>query len=424
MTGTAAALHATVLAGVLIGLPVTWRALGRDRDSGAAGEPPPWYHRPGSWLSLVVAAVYCNQLLFTVYALRVRHGDLSDLARRVPNGWFELADNRLMATLAAHVPAPQLLAVTALRIPSLLELPFGLLGYLTIVNWLDPRRYRRLATPGVLALACATYTVTFGLIEWRLRTPYTGQDLVLRAISGVLCAVALSWLGRRGSAPAGVGAPRSPTELLAFAASAAALGYLVLAVYDTAMLYSLGRTGAHLPGALLAGALLAIGRGAATRLRRRPAPPRGSPLSGSPPSGSPPSGSPPSGSPAGAGVDTLNTALSWWLGLFFVPALAIRYELGFGSWLVAAAAGLVVIAAAGIAAVREVATRLALAQNPTMRRIWLGQLIVAGSAGSAAAIAGLAAAAAYPETRLLRAAALFTLTATVVCAGSDRWVRR
>ena len=404
MTGTAAGLHATVLAGVLIGLPVTWRALRRDRDSRSAGGAPPWYHRPGWWLSLVVAAVYGNQLLFTVYALRVRHGDLSDLARRVPSGWFELADNRFVATLVAQVPAPQLLAVTALRIPSLLELPFGLLAYLTVVSWLDPRRYRQLATPSVLAMACATYTVTFGLIEWQLHTRYTGQDLILRAISGVLCALALSWLGRHSPTAKDVGAPGTPAQLLAFAASAAALGYLVLAIYDTAMLYSLGRVGAHLPGAAAAGGLLAISRGAAARLRRRP--------------------DPAGGGPVGVGVDTLRTALSWWLGLFLVPALAIRYELGFGSRLVATVAGLLVIAAAGVAAVREMAARPVLAQYPLMRRIWLGQLIVAGTAGTAAGIAGLATAAAYPETRLLRGAALFMLAATVVCAGSDRWIRR
>jgi hypothetical protein len=389
--GVAVALHGTVLAAVLAGVPVTWRALGRDGDAGRVDRPSRWYHRPGWWLSAVIAAVYLNQVLFTVYALRVRHGDLSDLARQVPSGWFALADNRPMAALAAHVPAPHLLSVTALRIPSLLELPFGLLAYLTVVNWLDPRRYRQLATPGVLGLACAAYTVTFGLIEWRLHTPYTGQDLVLRAVSGVLCALGLSWLGRHRPAPRHAGAPRTAGELIAFAGAAAALGYLVLAIYDTAMLYSLGRVGEHLPGAAAACGLLAAARFAATRLRRRPDP------------------------RAGPGLDTLGTALSWWLALFLVPALAVRYELGFGSRLVAAGAGLLIVGLAAIGALREVAARL-----PAARGRWLVQVATAGLAGLAAAAAGLGYPAAYPEARLLRAAVLFAVAATAVCAASDR----
>jgi hypothetical protein len=402
VNGTAVALHGIVLAAVLIGLPVTWRALRRDTDPAPPVAPPRRWHRPGWWLAAVTAAIYVNQVLFTVYALRVRHGDMSYLARDVPSGWFALADHdRAMVALAAHFPAAHLLSVTALRIPSLLELPFGLLAYLTVLNWLDPRRYRRLARPGVLGLACAFYTVTFGLIEWDLRTPYTVQDLVLRSISGVGCAVALCWLGRRSGAPEGTGAPRTAAELIAFAASAAALGYLILAMYDTVLLYSLGRTGSHLPGAMAAGALLVVARTAATRLRRRRL-----------------------DRPTGAGLDTLDTGLSWWLGLFLVPALAIRYELGFGSPALAACAGALVIVVAAVAALREVAARLPGTRRRAARNVWLVQLAAALLAGALAATAGLAFATAYPETRLLRAAVLFVLAATLVCAGSDRLVSR
>jgi hypothetical protein len=401
MTGTAMALHATVLVAVLAGTPLTWRALRRDPDPAPVAGPPRWWHGPGWWLAAVTVALLVNQVLFNVYALRVRHGDMSYLARDVPSGWFALADhNRVVVALAGHVPAPRLLSVTALRIPSLLELPFGLLAYLTVLNWLDPRRYRQLTGPAVFGLACATYTVTFGLIEWDLRTPYTIQDLVLRAISGVMCAVALCWLGRRPAAPEGTGAPRRAAELIAFAASAAALGYLVLAMYDTALLYSLGRVGSHLPGAAAAGVLLVVARFAAARLRRRR-------LDG----------------PTGAGLDTLDTGLSWWLGLFLVPALAIRYELGFGSWMIAAGAGVLVIVVAAVGALREVAGRLPVGRYPAVRRTWLIQLAAALLAGVAAAGAGLASAAAYPEARLLRAAVLFVLAATLVCAVSDRVVR-
>jgi hypothetical protein len=158
---------------------VTWRTLRRDPNQAPAVGPIRWWHRPGWWLAAVIVAVYVNQLLFNVYVQRVRHGDVSYLSRDVPSGWFALADHsRMVIALAAHFPAPQLLAATALRIPSLLELPFGLLAYLTVLNWLDPRRYRQLTGPGVVGLACAVYTVTFGLIEWALRTPYTIEDLV------------------------------------------------------------------------------------------------------------------------------------------------------------------------------------------------------------------------------------------------------
>jgi hypothetical protein len=287
-----------------------------------------------------------------------------------------------------------------LRIPSLLELPFGLLAYLTVLNWLDPGRYRRLAAPAVVGLACAAYTVTFSLIEVALPTPYTNQDLFLRAISGVLSAVGLSWLGRQRSAPAGVGAPRSAGELLAFAASTAALGYLVLAIYDTATLYSLGRCVEYLPGATVAAGVLVVARLAATRLRRRP--------------------TPPAGDFGGAGVDTLSTGLFWWLAMFLIPALAIRYELGFGSWKIAAGAGILIIVAAVAAALREVAARLPTAHQQLPIRVWLGQLAAAGCTGLAASTVGFVAPATYPETRLLYAASLFTLTTTAVCAWFDR----
>jgi hypothetical protein len=403
VTGVLAlALHGTVLVAVLAGLPVSWRALRRDTDPAPAMGPPRWWHRPGWWLAAVIAAIYLNQLLFNVYVLRVRHGDVSYLAKDVPSGWFVLADhNRMVVALAAHFPATHLLSVTALRIPSLLELPFGLLAYLTVLSWLDPRRYRQLTRPAVLGLACAVYTVTFGLIEWTLRTPYTIQDLVLRAISGVMCAVALCRLGRRSGAPQGTGAPRTAAELIAFAASAAALGYLILAIYDTALLYNLGRVGSQLAGATAATGLLGVARFAATRLRRRRL-----------------------DRPTGAGLDTLDTGLSWWLGLFLVPALAIRYELGFGSWIVAVGAGVLVIVVAAVGALREVAGRLPVTRHRAAGRIWLIQLAAALLAGAVAAGAGLASAAAYPETRLLRAAALFVLAATLVCAGSDRVTSR
>jgi hypothetical protein len=393
MTGNALALHTIVFLAVALGIPLTWRAL--TSPSPDTGDRVRWWGRPGFWLVTVTAVLLMNQITFTVYVIKLRHGDVSDLARDVPGGWFELADrNRFIGWLAGQVPASPLLALSTLRIPSLFELPFGLLAYLTVVNWLDPRRYRQLTGRVVLGLACTAYTVTFGLIEWALPTPYRVQDLVLRLLSGLACALLLPLLGRQPSAPPGTAAPRAPGELLAFGASTAALGYLVLAMYDTALLYSLGRVGTHLPTAAAATLILASARLAASRSRRHRI-----------------------DRPAGTGLDTLTTGLSWWLALFFVPALAIRYELGFGSPLGGACAGLLVVAVAAVAAFREVSGRLP-SQLP--RPIWLGQLAGALLAGSLAALAGLAIPSGYPETRVLAAAVLFVLGATATCAATDR----
>jgi hypothetical protein len=390
-------LHGTVVVSVLVGLPVMWRALRSPADEGERFGPVRWWTRPGSWLAIVVGLLFVNQVLFTVYALRVRHGDMSYLAVYVPDGWFELADGRAMAWLADHTPAPQLLAVCAMRVPSLLELPFGMLAYLTLLNWLHPRLYRRVTGTAVIALACASYSITFGLIEWDLHTPYTMQNLVLRAISGVVTVFALRRLGMLPSAPPGSGTPRGVAELLAFAASTAALGYLVLALYDSVLLYSMGRVGGHLPGAAVAGIVLVAARIAATRLRRRRF-----------------------AVDVGPGLDTLTTGLSWWLGLLLVPALAIRYELGFGAVSFAAVAGLLVIAAATGATLWEVYGRLPAQGRPAAARRWLLGLAAAAVVSIAAAGVALAVPARHPETRLLWAAASFVLAATLVCAVWDR----
>jgi hypothetical protein len=384
-------LHGTVLVSIVAGLPLTWRALRGRR------EPEPgrvrWYGHPGWWLTIVTSLLLVNQVLFTIYALKARHGDLSYLSRHVPRGWFVLADGPAMTWLADHWPAPPLLALSAMRIPSLLELPFGILAYLTLLNWLDPRLYRRLTATPVLALTAASWSITFGLIEWALHTPYTWQNLALRAVSCVVTVVALRRLVRLPSAPPAVAPPRTPGELFAYASSAAALGYLVLALYDSVLLSSLGKVAGHLPGAAVAAVVLLLSRYESTRLRAHEA------------------------GPAGPTLDTLVTGLSWWLALFLVPALAIRYELGFGSRPLAAAAGLLVIAAATAAALREVYARL---PDPRAPGRWLLGLVVAVLAAAAAAGTGLRVPADHQELRLLWAAALFVLAATLVCAAWDR----
>jgi hypothetical protein len=52
-----------------------------------------WGH-PGVWLPRVTAACSVNQVLFTIYVLRVHNGDVTFVSKFVPTGWFALADSR------------------------------------------------------------------------------------------------------------------------------------------------------------------------------------------------------------------------------------------------------------------------------------------------------------------------------------------
>jgi hypothetical protein len=108
--------------------------------------------------------------------------------------------------------------------------------------------------------------------------------------------------------------------LLVFAASTAALGLVVLTVYDTALLYNLGHLGARLPVTAAALAVLTAARVAAPLLPR---------------------------CPPGPGVESITRSFGTFLPLFFVPALPVRYGLlGWGTTYVAAAATLVLVTAA------------------------------------------------------------------------------
>ena len=98
---------------------------------------------PGAALAAVVALIYLNQLLFAVYVLRVHGGDTSFVARYLPPGWFATADGGLVRRLAAHMPAPDLLAPSVLRVQAFLELPFVLLAFATVLRRLDAGLYRR-----------------------------------------------------------------------------------------------------------------------------------------------------------------------------------------------------------------------------------------------------------------------------------------
>lgn len=323
---------------------------------------------PGAWLLAVTALIFLNQVLFTVYVVREHHGDPGFVAGYLPDGWFDLAD---LGWFAQWFPAPGLLSWSVLRVQAFLELPFVLLAYLTVCRWLDAEVYRRAVR--LIWAASAAYTITFCLIEWSLRNPYTTDDLVIRLVSGVVVPLGVSRF-----AGAGDGRVRSLPDLLAFVVSASVLGYLVLVVYDTALLYNLGHLTAALPGAVIAALVLVL-----ARLYTRVAGDR----------------------PAGPAGMALIRSLGWFLALFFVPALAIRYGLNFGLPALSAVAGLVIVLAAAIRG---------------WTRDLLVKLVMALAVGVVAAAAGYALTVGYPELRLLGAMGAFCVTVVGVTALLDR----
>jgi hypothetical protein len=339
---------------------------------------------PGTSLAVVAALIYLNQVLFTVYILRVHHGDPSFIARYLPAGWFTLAHGGVITALARHFPAPGLLAPTVLRVQAFLELPFVTFGYLTACRWFGVfDRARRLVWPVSIA-----WTATFSLIEWSLHNPFTVEDLIIRAVAAIVVPL---WAARLAPAGDADRPDLDPAGLLVAAFSVAALGGLVLVVYDTALLYNLGKLGGELPVAGLAAVALVVARAIAARLPARP---------------------------PGRGVASIGNSFRRFLVLFFVPALPVRYGIDFGTRAVAALAGVVVLAGACVLGVRET-----FARSPGQPGTWLAQMVVTTIAGLAAGIPVAMVTRGYPEARLLFAAAAFFTVAVLACAVLDRGSR-
>ncbi|MFF0409612.1 hypothetical protein ACFYUY_04140 [Kitasatospora sp. NPDC004745] len=318
---------------------------------------------PEAALAVVVGLILLNQALFTVYVRRVHDGSAAFVARHLPPGWFDLAGpNALLDRLAAHFPAPELLAPTVLRVQALLELPLVLLAFAAVLRRLDRGLYVRVARSPLVPFAAASYTVAFCAVEWDLHNPYTVDDIALRIVSALVTPPLLARIA--GREPPADRPPRSP---VLFVVDLWLYGHLMLVLYDTVLLYNLGRLGGHLPGALAAVAALAV-TAALPRSAQEPGP----------------------------RVAALTATTGRALALFLVPALAIRYGASFGTPRLAAAAGLLVAAAA-------------------LRRESL-RLLPAAAAGLAV---GCAVAALLPgpyfEATLLRSATGALLAASALC---------
>ncbi|MFC1429420.1 hypothetical protein ACEZDB_01945 [Streptacidiphilus sp. N1-3] len=340
---------------------------------------------PEAALALVVGLILLNEVLVSVYVLRVHGGDPSFVTRYLAPGWFETDRGSLIRRLAAAWPAPGLLAPSVLRVQATLELPFGLLAYLSALRWLDAGLYRRVARSPLLGCAAVAYTVVFCAVEWFFHSPYTAWDIGLRLVSAVLTPLWIAAMaGREQEAAAEAGRASSAAELLLFCGAAGALGYLVLVLYGTVLLYNLGLLGHQLPGAAVALVVLVGCRTLARRLR-------------------------PS-APPGPAVAAMGSGLRWFLVLFFAPALAVRYAVNFGTpWVALGAVAVLALTAAWLALRATASVRLLLT---------LAGAAVLGLLAGYAAVSAVTDA--YYEATALRGFAVFVLTVLAACLLADR----
>jgi hypothetical protein len=367
-------------------------------------------------LALVVVAVYLNQLAFTLYVLAVHDGDAGFVAQYLPAGWFELWTPPFLVELAAWLPRADLLAPSVLHVQAFWELPLVLLGYLTVLCWLSEGAYRRVATSWMLWATSVAWTVVFCAIEILLASPWTTADVAVRVASGLLTPWALGLLVRDelpgvasgvpseapGSTPLVPGDRPTAARLLVFGASTALLGYLVLVVYDTALLYNLGRLPDRLPAALVALALLVGLRGA---------------LGSAPGAGllAPPSAVTKA---PGRVVGLVGACLRHGLVLFLIPALAIRYVMSyFGGLWAGVALVLVIASAAVVLAARETLHGLSRRPSGLVVVAVATSLVVGCALGVVAAGVGTAA---YVEETLGRGAVVAFAGLVATAALADR----
>ncbi|MFI6939442.1 hypothetical protein ACIBI4_09235 [Streptomyces sp. NPDC050418] len=383
MSGIRLLVDALVVASVAAAFAIRPRALAR-RPATTGGR----LANPAVWLALLTGLLYLNQVLFTVYVLREHGGDPGFVARHLPAGWFDLAtENPVLRSLADRFPAPWLLAPTALRVQAFLELPFVLLMFMTVVRWLDADLYRRVAASALLPLAAVSYTTVFCLVEWDLHNPYTTDDIVIRAASALVTPLLLRHLARRDTSTARL--PATVPGLLLLIARLGALGVLVLVVYDTALLYNLGRLDDRLPLALTATATLLALHAATPRLR-------------------------PARTPTPLLSFVLGT-LTHWLPLFFLPALAIRYGLLFGTPALSLSAGALTAALALLRSAREAPPNT---HSSTTLRAGLACATLTGAATAAMAVRLTPPS--YEEAALLSGLLAFLVAGVGVCGLIDR----
>lgn len=346
-------LAAVIIVSCAVGLLRVPRLGSGSRDRGGV------LRHPGTWLGVVVAAMFVNQALFTAFVDQVWNGDPSPVAVYLPAGWFDMAD---LGPIADVLPA---WPWTVLHVQAALELPFVMTAYLLVCRWFGADVFGRVIS--TRWLISASFTATFCLIEWDLHNPYTAVDIIIRVVAGVVTPMFLPALsaGRDG-----------PPALMPFALSAAAVGCIVLAVYDVATLYNLGHVISWGP---VVGIAVVVLLGARLWARRE-VPPR----------------------PVAASAAR---SLGWFLVLFAVPALAVRYGINFGLAPLSMVFGVAIVGAA---------------LWRGWDRLLMPQFAVAAVAGMVGAAIGVVVVRGHPEAALLAAATGFVLLAGGACAMLDR----
>lgn len=306
---TRAALDATVALTCAGSLLLAGRLL---RSRAAARPGPRLTQGGGAWqpwaaFLAVCALLLVNQLVVNAYIVQAHAGDPGFITRFLGSGWFAVTPSaKAVRWLAANLPSRWLrgpLSYSLLRVQAVLELPFALLAYLSVVAMLDAGLYRRLWRSALLPLAVISFTFTFCLIELRLYNPWTQSDVCARWLAAA--AVIALWAARRRSGRRQEAAAPTPglATLLRLFLGAAAVGAVVLVLYDVALLYNL----AHLPARLpILGAGVGVGTLAALGSLGEATPPPGR-------------------TRTSPGLSGLGEVLCVFSVVFFAPSLSIRY---------------------------------------------------------------------------------------------------
>jgi len=276
-SGIAQIFELTVATSALVGLLLgrAWLSRGNSifRLAKMAPEPPP-AGRPAGWFArersgavrilahplvqfgVVCALLYVNQAVFGAWVLSGHGHEVAVARRAISPYWFQIApQDPLVRLVAAHAGDGRWLAPSLLRVQAFLELPFTVFAYLSVAAMLGRSVLRALTRPLVVSLAAVSFSVVFSIVEVKLQNPWTSDDLALRALSCVVTPIYVVLLARASGLarePQGANAPPDgpwgTLGLLSFLVGAGAVAYVVLAVYDFALLYNLAHLGGYARG--------------------------------------------------------------------------------------------------------------------------------------------------------------------------------
>lgn len=138
---------------------------------------------------LIVGLLMLNQYIFNAIALF--YGDTFKLPF-LQEGWFNVVKDEtifkpmidIFSKVVNNMPAlMDIFRLSILRVNAFLELPFALYAYLSIVRLLNRDLYNFINRSWFMPLAIFSFTITLSLIELFFENPYTESDLFVRGIS-------------------------------------------------------------------------------------------------------------------------------------------------------------------------------------------------------------------------------------------------